>query len=116
MREGDGVVADVTPAHARRIGGADQRADRGAGDRGGFYPHLVQRFDHRDVGEPAGAAAAEREREGFFHAPACSANSHALAASGRTISAFAAANALVAVPSRTRPTMPCRIAARRKKL
>ena len=40
----------------------------------------------------------------------------AFAASGRTSGAMAAAFSLVAVPSRTRPTMPCRIAASRKKL
>ena len=33
VRERDDVVADVLAAHAGRIGGADQRADRGAGDR-----------------------------------------------------------------------------------
>ena len=44
------------------------------------------------------------------------ANSQALSASGRTISALAGANSDVAVPSRTRPMMPCKIAAMRKKL
>ena len=40
----------------------------------------------------------------------------AVAASGRIISALAGAWSLVAVPSRTRPIIPCRIAAMRKKL
>jgi len=48
--------------------------------------------------------------------PAACANSQALAASGCTICARAGAFALAAVPSRTRPMMPCRIAASRKKL
>ena len=40
------------------------------------------------------------------HCPASRANDQAVAASGRTISALAGAYSLVAVPSRTRPTMP----------
>jgi len=47
---------------------------------------------------------------------ACCAKPQALSASGRIISALAGANSLVAVPSRTRPMMPCRMAAMRKKL
>ncbi len=115
MRQRDDVAADVLAAHAGGISRANQRADRGAGDSGGFYAQIVERLDHRDMRQPARAAAAERERK-RLHAPACRANSQALAASGRTNSALAAAKALVAVPSRTRPAMPCRIAARRKKL
>ena len=61
--DGDDVAADVLGAHAGRIGGADQRADRGAGDGGGLDAHLVERLEHRDMGEAAGAAAAEREGE-----------------------------------------------------
>src|ERR1700722_11229336 len=49
-------------------------------------------------------------------APASLANSQALSASGRIISALAGANSDVAVPSRTRPIMPCKMAAMRKKL
>ncbi len=49
-------------------------------------------------------------------APARSAKYHARCASGRTASAFDAAFALAAVPSRTRPTMPWRMPAMRKKL
>ena len=156
--ERDYIMADILAAHAGRIGGADQRADRGAGDGDGFDPHLVEGLDHRDVRKPARPAAAERKREGFHrhtlslreewaaagavllmrsrlwprlpaprpgllhedpgqdYAPVLTANSQAFAASGRTSVALAAATALVAVPSRTRPTMPCRIAAMRKKL
>ncbi len=65
VRERDDVVADVLAAHAGRIGGADQRADRGAGDGVRLQSHLVERLDHRDVREAARAAAAERKREGF---------------------------------------------------
>ena len=63
MGDGDDVAADVLGAHAGRIGGADQRADRGAGDGGGLDAHLVERLEHRDMGKAAGAAAAEREGE-----------------------------------------------------
>src|SRR5260370_1000265 len=83
--------------------------------RSGRDDELVERRDHGDMGEPARPAAAEREREGL-HAPASCANRHAVAASGATMAALAGAYSLVAVPSRTRPTMPWKIAARRKKL
>ena len=124
MRERKEMPPHRAAGEPRRIAGADHRADRGAGDHRGLHAHLVERLDDRDVGDPARAAGAEREREGFhlsltlrIHlAPACCANSQAVAASGRTICARAGAFSLVAVPSRTRPTMPCRIAARRKKL
>ena len=56
------------------------------------------------VDRPEGAAQAWR------------ANSQAFSANGRIISALAGANSLVAVPSRTRPMMPCKMAAIRKKL
>ena len=117
MRQHDDEAADLLAGHPRRIGGADQRADRGAGDGGGPRTHLVERFEHGDMREPARAAAAERKGKASAHrAPASRANSQASTASGRTSGAMAAAVSLVAVPSRTRPTMPCRIAARRKKL
>src|SRR6266446_6987296 len=117
MGERDDEAADLPARHPRRVGGCDQGADRGAGDGGGLLAHVVERFQHRDVGEPARAAAAEREGKSLRHrAPASRANSQALTASGRTSGAMAAAFSLVAVPSRTRPTMPWKIAARRKKL
>ena len=58
--DGDDVMADVLCAHAGRIGGAHQCANRGAGDGDGLHAHLVDRFEHRDLGEAAGAAATER--------------------------------------------------------
>ena len=61
-------MADVLAAHAGRISRADQRADRGAGYGRGPHPHLVERLDHRDMGEAARAAAAERKREGLHDA------------------------------------------------
>ena len=90
MRDPEHVAADVVPAHARGISRADQRADRSPGNGRRLDAHVVERLDHRDVGEPARAAGAERECEGF-HAPAATAKLHAFAASGPTISAFAAA-------------------------
>ena len=115
VREADDVVADILAAHACGIGGADERADRGAGDHSRPHAHLVERFDDRDMGEPARTAAAKRQSK-RFHAPAWEANSKALAARGRTSCALPPARALDAVPSRTLPAIPCMIAARRKKL
>ena len=57
----------------------------------------------------------ESERKALHAAVSC-ANCQALAASGRTMAAMPIAFSLVAVPSRTRPAMPCRMAAMRKKL
>jgi hypothetical protein len=108
-------VTDVLAAHACGISSADQCTDRCAGDRGRLQPHVVERLKHRNVGEAARAATTERERE-RFHAPACTAKSQAFAAKAGTSAPLAAAKALVAVPSRTRPAMPCKIAAMRKKL
>ena len=114
--EVDDVATDRLAAHAGRVDGARHGADRGARDRDRPDAQFVERLEHRDMGKPARAAAAEREREALHQAPAARANDHAVAASGRTIRARAAACSLVAVPSRTRPAMPCRIAAMRKKL
>ena len=65
VSEGDDVVADVLAAHAGGIGRANQRTDRGAGDRGRLDAHLVERLDHGDMGKPARAAAAERQGKSF---------------------------------------------------
>src|SRR5262249_8918630 len=98
------------------------RADRTAGDRDRPHADLVERLHDGDVGKPARAAAAERKRQRLRRAaprhlaPAARANSHAFAAIGRTICARVGANSLVAVPSRSRPTMPWMIAVMRKKL
>ena len=110
------MCADLLAAHAGGIGRAEKGADRGAGNRNRTDAHVVERFHHRDMRQPARAAAAERQSYGFHRAPASCAKRHAVAASGRIMSALAGAWSLVAVPSRTRPMMPCRIAAIRKKL
>ena len=102
--EAEHVVAQRPAGHAGGIGRAGDRADRGAGDRRRHEPELVERLEHGDVGEPAGAAGPEREGEALHRAS--QANAQAVAASGRTIAALAGACSLVAVPSRTRPTMP----------
>src|SRR5262249_57655586 len=82
----------------RRIGGADQRADRGAGDGGGLLAHVVERFEHRDMREPARAAAAERKGEALRHrAPASHANSQALTASAPTTPPIPPALSLLAL-------------------
>ena len=56
------MTAYVTARHAGGIVRADHGADRGAGDRGRTYAQLVEHFEHRDMGDAAGAAAAERDR------------------------------------------------------
>src|SRR5262249_18667256 len=99
------VAAHLLGGNPGRVNRADQRADRGAGDRRRLDAHLVERLDHSDVAEAARPAAAQRERE-RLHAPASCAHRHAVAAPGCTIKALSGANSLVAVPSRTRPTMP----------
>src|ERR1700732_4066609 len=65
MGKTDDVMADILAAHASGISGADQGAERGAGNCGGFDAHLIKRLDHRDMGEPPRAAAAKRERKAF---------------------------------------------------
>ena len=65
VREADDVAANILAANPCRIGGADQRADRGAGDGDRLHAHLVERFDHRDMRQPTRTAATEREREGL---------------------------------------------------
>src|SRR5262249_48732216 len=121
--ERDHVASEIPAGQTGGVGSPDQRADRGAGDRDRLGPDLVERLEHGDVREAAGPAATERERNALAGrrdlahcAPASRAKAQALTASGCTSGAMAAAFSLVAVPSRTRPTMPCRIAARRKKL
>src|SRR5262249_60427837 len=126
VRERDHVAADCLAGEASRIGGPDRRADGTAGNRDRTDADLVERLDDDDVGKPACPAAAERKAERLARAlgpsarghlaPAARANSQAFAAIGRTICARAGATSLVALPSRTRPTMPWIIAVMRKKL
>src|SRR5262249_7968076 len=107
VRERYDEAAYFAPRHAGSIGSADQRAARAPGNDDRFAAELVERLEHRDMREPARAATAERKRKALAHcAPAAGGNSRALAASGRTSGAIARAFLLVAVPSRTRPTMP----------
>ena len=54
--ETDDVTANVLAAHPRGVSGADQRTDRGAGDRDRLYPDLVERLDDGNMGETARAA------------------------------------------------------------
>src|SRR6185437_8981027 len=89
--------------------------------RGGFLAHEPRHYRAGLNFTPFDGAKFRRAWKGFVdrngqRAPASRANSHALSASGRIISALAGANSLVAVPSRTRPMMPCKMAAMRKKL
>ena len=121
VRQRKDVPPDRLAGKAGRVGSAERRADRASGDRDRPHAEFVERFHDDDVGKAARAAAAERERKrgrrGRRHlAPAARANSQAFAAIGRTICARVGANSLVAVPSRTRPTMPWMIAVMRKKL
>src|SRR4051794_1799533 len=117
VNELDDKPANLGAGHASGIGGAEKRADGAAGNGSGPESQLVERFEYSNMRQPARAATAERKSEALAHrAPASRANSHAFSASGRTSGAIALASSLVAVPSRARPTMPCRMAASRKKL
>ena len=73
----DGVRADLLAAEPRGVGGGEDGADGRAGDDLGAQAELVEGFQHRNVGEPARAAAAERQRDagrvrarGGYRAPA----------------------------------------------
>ena len=52
--------------NARRIGRADDGADRGAGNGDRPKLHLVERLEHRDMREAARPAPAERKRDACF--------------------------------------------------
>ena len=103
--EGGSIVADLSP----RIAFLRQKAAGLSARREEIARNLAATL--KLDGVMKGFVDRNRQR-----APACRANSHALSASGRIISALAGANSLVAVPSRTRPMMPCKMAAMRKKL
>ena len=129
----DEVDAPLDDAQCRAILRPPRR--HGAPDRDALRRHHPQP-DHHGAHEPPlrrhhgrarrvaarsvdleQAEASSRRCSGpGYRGPAFTAQSHAAAASGRTSAAIAAAFSFEAVPSRTRPTMPCRIAARRKKL
>src|SRR6516164_1175800 len=71
MHEREDETPDVLARHAGGIGRAQKRAHGAAGDGDGLLVQLVERLEHGDMGERAGAAAAEREREAPAHrAPA----------------------------------------------
>ena len=57
----DGVRADLLAAEPRGVGGGEDGADRRAGDDLGAQAELVEGFQHRNVRQPARAAAAERQ-------------------------------------------------------
>ena len=58
-----GVRADLLAAEAGGVGGGEHGADGRAGDDLGPQAELVEGFQHRNVGEPARAAAAERQAD-----------------------------------------------------
>ena len=60
---GQHVPAESRGRMPRGPGGADDRADGGAGHGDGAYARLVERLQHRQMGEAAGAAATERQRD-----------------------------------------------------
>src|SRR5262249_24117910 len=116
MGDAEHVAADVLACHPSGIGGTDERASRCPGNDDRLDSQFVEGFEHGNMREAARSAGAKCAGDRFHRAPASKANDQALAGSGRTSSALDAACSLVAVPSRTRPTMPWRIAASRKKL
>ena len=117
VRERDDGAADLLAAHAGGIGRADApRRSRCRRSPTGRTPISSSASSTAICASarapPPPSASATR----FHRAPASRAKRQAVSASGRTICALAGACSLVAVPSRTRPAMPCRIAAMRKKL
>jgi len=55
--------------NSRRIGGADDRANRRAGNRGGLDAEFVDGFENGDMGEAARAAAAQSDGERGMRLP-----------------------------------------------
>ena len=61
--EADRGLAHVLAAEAGRVAGADDRADRGAGDQRRLDAELVERLADEDMHHPAGAAAAQGQTD-----------------------------------------------------
>ena len=77
------MIADRLGGNAGGIGGADQRAEAASGDDRGLDTQLVEDFEHRDMGEAAGRAAAEGQPDPrSAHAPAFSAKRQAVSRQG----------------------------------
>jgi hypothetical protein len=57
------MLAQIAPGETRRIGRADDRADRAAGDPRWPGAEFVERFQHQDMAQAASAAGAEHERQ-----------------------------------------------------
>jgi hypothetical protein len=60
------MAAHRPAGHSGRIGSGNGGADRGSGERNRLQAHLVERLDRDDLGEPARAPGAERERDGLL--------------------------------------------------
>ena len=76
--------AQIGGGDARRIGRADHRAHRRPGDDAGPDTEIVEGFEHRDMGEAARAARAEREADARAHRKFSSSASAASPASSAT--------------------------------
>ena len=59
-----GVARSSRAGNARRIGRAENRADRRAGDDAWFDAEFVEGFEHRDMSQAARAAAAKGQADG----------------------------------------------------
>ena len=58
-----GMRPDQLGRQPRGVGGAEDGADRGAGDDLGLQAQLVEHLQHQNMREPARAAAAQRQRD-----------------------------------------------------
>ena len=65
LENGLSVGAQLRAREARGISGADDGADRGAGDGDRPHAQVVERFEHADMRKAARAAAAKGERDGL---------------------------------------------------
>ena len=63
-----GVRANELGRQPGRVGGTEDRPDRGAGDDVGLEAQLIEHLQHQDVRQPARAAAAQRQRDRGPHA------------------------------------------------
>src|SRR5947207_1338474 len=112
-----GALANVARRNARSIGSADQRSDAAARDDRRLDAKFVEDLKQQNMGKSPGTAAAESKTDfGGAQAPASLAKVKPVSARGFTCVPISAALTLAEVPSRTRPAIPWRMAARRKKL
>src|SRR5262249_50887318 len=68
MRQRNEETAHFPARHTCRVGSADERSDRGAGDRHRFFANLVERLKNRDMRQSTRPTASKCKRKAFAHA------------------------------------------------